>query len=84
MPNGTGPFYLYFRYQIDSAETNCSQATPSDTLTLRINNTQVDGIVVCNAFNTGANWVEFSFVPDLSAYAGQTITVTSGLRIMPP
>lgn len=75
VPNGTGPFYLYFRYQIASDETNCSQSTPSDTLTLRINNTQVDGIVVCNSFNTGANWIEFSFVPDLSAYAGQTITL---------
>jgi photosystem II stability/assembly factor-like uncharacterized protein len=75
VPNGTGPFYLYFRYQIGSDETNCSQVTPSDTFTLRINNTQVDGIVICNAFNTGANWVEFSFVPDFSAYAGQTITV---------
>ncbi|MFN8597102.1 MAG: hypothetical protein U0559_13085 [Anaerolineae bacterium] len=75
VPNGTGPFYLYFRYQIGSDETNCSQVTPSDTFTLRIDNTQVDGIVVCNAFNTGANWVEFSFVPDFSAYAGQTITL---------
>ncbi|MBI5566620.1 MAG: hypothetical protein HY870_17090, partial [Chloroflexi bacterium] len=75
VPTGTGPFYLYFRYQIGSAETNCSQVTPSDTFTLRIDNTQVDGIVICNAFNTGANWVEFSFVPDFSAYAGQTITV---------
>jgi hypothetical protein len=75
VPNGTGPFYLYFRYQIGSDETNCSQVTPSDTFTLRIDNTQVDGIVVCNAFNTGANWTEFSFVPDFSAYAGQTITV---------
>ncbi len=75
VPNGTGPFYLYFRYQISSDETNCSQVTPSDTFTLRINNTQVDGLVVCNAFNTGANWTEFSFVPDFSAYAGQTIAL---------
>lgn len=75
VPNGTGPFYLYFRYQIGSDETNCNQVTPSDTFTLRINNTQVDGIVVCNAFNTGANWTLFSFITDFSAYAGQTITV---------
>jgi len=75
VPNGTGPFYLYFRYQIGSDETNCSQVTPSDMFTLRIDNTQVDGIVICNGFNTGPNWTEFSFVPDFSAYAGQTITV---------
>ncbi len=75
VPNGTGPFYLYFLYQIGSDETNCNLVTPSDTFTLRINNTQVDIIMVCNAYNTGPNWTEFSFVPDLSAYAGQTITL---------
>lgn len=79
VPNGVDPFYLYFRYQIGSDETNCNQVTPSDTLTFRIDNSQVDGIVVCSAFNTGANWTEFSFVTDLSAYAGQTITL--GIRV---
>jgi photosystem II stability/assembly factor-like uncharacterized protein len=75
VPSGTGPFYLYFRYQIASDETNCSQVTPSDVVALRINNAQVDSLVICNSFNTGANWIEFSFLPDLSAYAGQTITL---------
>lgn len=76
VPAGVGPSYLRFRYQLSSTETNCNQAMPSDSLTLRINDTQVDGIVLCSTFSTGATWVEFSFVPDFSTWAGQTITVS--------
>lgn len=74
VPPGTPPSYLYFRYQIASNETNCSQVTPSDTVRLYIDAAAVDGIVICSSFNTGANWTEYFFFVDFSAYAGQTIT----------
>ncbi len=76
VPPGSGPAYLHFYYQIASDETNCSQVTPSDVASLRVNDVQVDALVLCNAFNTGANWTEFSFFQDFSAYAGQTVAVT--------
>lgn len=76
VPPGSGPAYLHFYYQIASDETNCNQVTPSDTASLRVNDVQVDSLVLCNAFNTGANWTEFSFLQDFSAYAGQTVAVT--------
>ncbi len=75
IPNGVPSFYLYFRYQIRSDETNCSQVTSSDTVALRINNVQVNSLLLCNSFNTGDNWTEYNFAPDFSAYAGQTISL---------
>lgn len=74
VPAGTPPSYLYFRYQIASDETNCSQVTPADTVRLYIDAAAVDGVVICASFNTGANWTEYYFLVDFSAYAGQTIT----------
>ena len=76
VPAGSGPAYLHLRYQLSSDETNCSQATPSDSLTLRVNGVQVAGFVVCSTFNTGAVWTPYSFVTNFAAYAGQTIDVT--------
>lgn len=76
VPPASGPAYLHFYYQIASDETNCNQVTPSDLVSLRVNDVQVDSLVLCNAFNTGANWTEFSFLQDFSAYAGQTVAVT--------
>jgi hypothetical protein len=40
-----------------------------------VNGLKVDGVVVCNAFNTGV-WTAFDFVTNFAAYAGQTIDVT--------
>jgi CSLREA domain-containing protein len=76
VPAGSGPAYLHLRYQLSSDETNCSQATPSDSLTLRVNGVQVAGFVVCSTFNTGAVWTPYGFVTNFAAYAGQTIDVT--------
>lgn len=80
VPAGVGPSFVHFRYQIASQETNCSQATPSDVLSFFVNGVQADGIVVCNAFNTGATWTDFSFVQDLAAYAGKTIALRIRVR----
>ncbi len=76
VPAGSGPAYLHLRYQLSSDETNCSQATPSDSLTLRVNGVQVAGFVVCSTFNTGAVWTPYGFVTNFAAYSGQTIDVT--------
>ncbi len=75
VPSGSGPAYLHYRYMISSDETNCSQVTPSDQVELLVNGLKVDGVVVCNAFNTGV-WTAFDFVTNFAAYAGQTIDVT--------
>ncbi|MBM4246126.1 MAG: hypothetical protein FJ148_20400 [Deltaproteobacteria bacterium] len=75
VPAGIGPSFVKFRYQIASTETNCSQVTPSDALFLFIDGVQVDGVVACSGFNTGATWTEFGFVTDLAAYAGKTIAL---------
>lgn len=80
VPAGIGPSFVTFRFQIASDETNCDQGTPSDVLTLLVNGVQVDGIVVCSGFNTGATWTDFSFVEDLAAYAGQTIALRIRMR----
>ncbi|MFN7950607.1 MAG: hypothetical protein U0610_02695 [bacterium] len=74
VPPGTPPSYLFFRYQINSDETNCSQVTPADAVRLFIDAAAVDGIVICSSFNTGTNWIEYYFLADFSAYAGQTVT----------
>ncbi len=79
VPAGIGPSFVHFRYQIDSAETNCDQGTPHDVLVLLVNGTQVDGITLCSAFNA-ATWTDFSFVPDLAAYAGKTIALRIRVR----
>lgn len=80
VPAGIEPSFVHFRYQIASDETNCSQVTPSDAVALLINGVQVDSLVLCSAFNTGANWTEFSFVQDLAAYAGKTIALRIRVR----
>ena len=80
VPAGIGPSFLRFRYQIDSTETGCDQAVPTDSLTLLIDGVQVDGIVVCSGFNTGPAWNDFSFVTDLAAYAGKTIALRIRVR----
>lgn len=76
VPPASGPAYLHFYYQLSSDETNCSDVTPSDLVSLRVNDVQVDSLFLCNAFNTGPNWTAFSFITDFSAYAGQTVAVT--------
>lgn len=75
VPSGSGPAYLHYRYMILSDETNCSGVTPSDVVELLVDGLKVDGIVVCNAVNTGV-WTAFDFVTNFAAYAGQTIDVT--------
>ncbi len=75
VPAGIGPSFVKYRYQIASEETNCSQVTSSDVLSLLVNGVRVDGIVVCSGFNTGPTWTEFSFATDLAAYAGKTIAL---------
>ncbi len=75
IPAGGGPIYLNFFYQISSDETNCSTLTPSDGFYLYVNGDFGSGFVVCNAYNTGAVWTPLSFGNDLSAYAGQIVTL---------
>ena len=73
IPNNAGPTYLYFYYQMSSDETNCSSSTPSDAFYLYINGDFGGGYVVCQNYNTGADWTLLGFPFDLSAYAGQTM-----------
>ncbi len=75
IPTGAGPTYLHFYYQMASDETNCNVQTPSDVAYLYINNNYMTGFIVCNAYNTGAVWTDFSFNADLSGFAGQTVTL---------
>jgi len=77
VPAGIGPSFVKFRYQIASEETDCNQVTPPDVVSLLVNGVQVDSLLLCAGFNTGPPWGDFSFVPDLAAYAGQTIALRS-------
>jgi hypothetical protein len=75
VPAGSGPALLHYRYQIESAETNCNIPIPSDTLTLWVDNLPVESTVICSAFNT-PTWVTSDFATNFAAYAGQTVAVT--------
>ena len=75
IPNNVGPTYLYFYYQMASDETNCNASSPSDLFYLTINSTFGSGYLVCQTYNTGATWTLLGFPTDLSAYAGQTVTL---------
>lgn len=71
IPNGIAPFYLRFYYQIGSEEV----CAPYDILSLQVNGTEVEAYYLC-ADNNTSDWVFGGFNTDLSAYAGQSISLT--------
>lgn len=74
IPAGTTAAYVKLYYQIGSSETDCSTSSPPDYFEFYVNNTAVEGYVLCNTFNTSA-WQSLTLDTNLAAYAGQTVTL---------
>jgi hypothetical protein len=69
------PVYLHFYNRVQATEP--CQFLP-DHVALKVNDTQISDQPLCSGFNS-ADWLEAVF--DLSAYAGQTITISfEGIR----
>jgi hypothetical protein len=68
LPAG-GPVYLRYYYQVDSNKSMCY----ADWMRFQVGATQLASLGLCDSTNT-PSWMPGTV--DLSAYAGQTITIT--------
>jgi hypothetical protein len=68
LPPG-GPAYLRYYYQVDSLATPCDQ----DWMRFQVGATELASLGLCESSNT-TSWAAGAV--DLSAYAGQTFTIT--------
>lgn len=72
IPTNAPSFYLYFYFQIQSKETNCSTTNTPDSVWLVIDDEFVEGYVLCQE-NATAGWSQGVFETDLRAWRGKTV-----------